>query len=420
MGEYSVKFLYVTESDLSIDNGPGINEREFVNALLKDDRKEVICLVPYPGKPKIYFDRRLEYVTNQRAATGILFWASYCLYLVSSFLRILGLHRRHRFSAFVFRLGRTSIVPMLISRFLRVPLILKTLAKYPSSSEWLNWKGRALERVFFFLDRFTINKMMVADTVSAPHRDWLCLKFGIPREKLAIVPNGVNISLFSPGDQGISKRKLGLNHFEQIIGYVGALTAVRHIDLLIMSLKNIMSDRNVGLVIVGDGANQPRLKALARQEGLGDQVVFAGFVSYRDVVHHMRSFDVAVDLTIVSIKMGGKVLPSSYSQKVPQYLACGLPVVAWDVIDNEFLKEEGIGELVPYEDTVLLEKSIKKLLDLTPEERESLRSRARLYAENNFCIDKLARRRKEMWRRVVEKRHSCSSEENIVVDFSRS
>ena len=56
------RFVYLTEVDISVDNGPGINEREFVSALLRRHRDEVVCVLPEPQRPEVFYDAGIRYV----------------------------------------------------------------------------------------------------------------------------------------------------------------------------------------------------------------------------------------------------------------------------------------------------------------------------------------------------------------------
>ena len=60
------RFIYITEYDISIDNGPGINEREFVKSLYKELKEQIVCVIPSPAYPKKYFDSRIKYVKNHK------------------------------------------------------------------------------------------------------------------------------------------------------------------------------------------------------------------------------------------------------------------------------------------------------------------------------------------------------------------
>lgn len=397
----NAQFIYITEIDLSIDNGPGVNERELVSALRKDYGSEVICVVPYPAHPEIHFDSGLEYVINHRSYHPIF----YVVHLMSSFLRVLRLHRHYHFAGLIFRLGEIPIVPLVLSYFLKVPLILKTLAGYTAFSGEVGRMRKLLSNLLLPLYRATIRRALTADTVSIPYMDWLQFKFGIPKDQIILIHNGANTDFFSPGDQVSSRRKLGLDHFEHIIGYVGAMTSLRHLDMLISSLQMVKARGKVGLVLVGDGANRIALEALAKEQAVVEQVVFTGFIPYTMIPEYMRTFDVAVDLSLVSMKIGDKVLNASYSQKIPQYLSCGLPVIAWDTLDTQFLKHEQIGDVVPPGDVDSLTQAIRIHLTMNDLECTQLRLRAREYAKEHFSAKALAARRFAFWQSALATKH---------------
>jgi glycosyltransferase involved in cell wall biosynthesis len=95
----------------------------------------------------------------------------------------------------------------------------------------------------------------------------------------------------------------------------------------------------------------------------------------------MRVLDVSVDLTLVAMEVDGKVLESSCSQKSLQYLACGLPVVAWDLEGNQYLRDERLGELVTTRSAEFLAAAFEKLLTLSREKKEAMRMRVRSFVE---------------------------------------
>lgn len=393
------RFAYIAEVDISVDDGPGINEREFVHELLERHDDEVVCVLPYPARPGVCFDKRIAYVPSHRKRNP----AFYLVYNVALLVRIARLHRERPFDALVFRLNLIPLVPILLHRLLKVPIILKTLAGYTTFSEEASWKHKAVSMTTWPLYRMSIRSALAADTVSIPYIDWLAAKFGIEKKRITLIPNGANTVMFSPGDAGACRKKFNIGESDFVIGYVGALATLRHVDLLIRMLGRLATDRKVCLVLVGKGPDQGLLEGLADELGVRDKVVFTGFVPYSEVPDIMNTFDVAVDLTRVPMEIGGEVVEASYSQKIPQYLACGLPVVAWDVPDNRFLESGRIGSLVGLEGDAAgkLLEAVQKLVDLPAEEKAGMGARAREYAERWFSVRGLTDRRIAFWRSSV-------------------
>lgn len=389
------EFLYSTQVDLSIDNGPGISEREFVRTLLKDFGGQVICVVPYPKYPNNYFDSGINYVFPHKSQP-----ARYPLFLVSLTLKICQLNRRHKFNALVFRLGMgmVPLVPLLLHKVLRIPTLLKTLAGYYFFEKRnRHWTRKLLATLTLPIYKAVIRRACAADTVSIPYVEWLHFKFGISKDKLCVIPNGANTELFSPKNRGVCKTELGLDRFVKIVGYVGALDSLRHLDSLVRCTRDIQVTGKQGLVLVGDGPEKEALRQLVFSLGLEKNVIFTGAIPYQDVPKYISSFDVAVDLSLVPMRVGDGILYGSYSQKIPQYLSCGVPVIAWDTLDTQFLIQERIGNIAAVGDTNSLAQAIKRLLTMSDSESTQLRLRARAYAEANFSLQVLAAKRIAFW-----------------------
>ncbi len=227
--------------------------------------------------------------------------------------------------------------------------------------------------------------------------EWLHFKYGIDREKICPIPNGANIDFFYPQGGNACKVELGFDRFDKIVGYVGALASLRNLDDLIRCIWKIQDIGHVGLVLVGSGPDRDMLESLVRLLGLEKHVVFAGAIPYHEVPKYMNTFDVALDFTLVPMRVNDNTLYGSYSQKIPQYLSCGLPVVAWDTPDTQFLKQHEIGDTIPVGNMGSLAPVIKRLLAMDGSRYEQLHSRARAYAEAHFSSQVLAARRIAFW-----------------------
>jgi len=396
------EFLYSTEIDLSIDNGPGISEREFVHVLLKHFGDQIICVVPYPKYPNNYFNSRINYVFPHKSQP-----ARYPLFLVSLTLKICQLNRRHKFNALVFRLGMVPIVPLLVHKVLRIPMLLKTLAGYYFFEKGnRHWTRKLLATLTLPIYKAVLRRVCAADTVSIPYVDWLHFKFGISKDKLCVIPNGANTALFSPKNKNVCRTELGLDRFVKIVGYVGALDSLRHLDSLVRCTRDIQATGKQGLVLVGDGPEKTALRRLVVSLGLEKNVLFTGAIPYQDVPKYINSFDVAVDLSLVPMRVGDGMLYGSYSQKIPQYLSCGVPIIAWDVSDTQFLKKQKIGNVATVGDTGNMAQAIKGILSMNESEYTQLSTRARRYTETHFSTRALATERLAFWRSVLTSKES--------------
>lgn len=391
-------FIYLAETDLSVDNGPGINEREFVDAVTRHWPEDVAVVAPAPLHPDIYLNPAVHYVASH-ARRAI----SYPRYLISAIRTVRRIAATHGTAGIAFRFGATPLLPYLFSRMRGPHVLLKTFAPHAALGPQMKL-GRvrsALNGLMAPAYRAVVRTTLAADTVSDAYREWICSRYDIAPERIAVVPNGANADLFTPGDARDARRVLGLEGFDRVVGYVGTLNAIRYLDLLIRCMAGLQGEVRTALVLVGDGPERSALEGLARDLGIGDRVVFVGSVPYSTVPAHIRAFDVAVDLTSVEMRFVDRTVLSSFSQKIPQCLACGVPVVAWHCSDTEFLLDEDVGRTAPFRDEGALAQALDALLTSTPEDRDRRRVRARMLVQSRLSAVRVAAQRLDWWRASV-------------------
>ncbi len=150
---------------------------------------------------------------------------------------------------------------------------------------------------------------------------------GIPAERLQTIHYGVNATPFCEAkrESGLAlRRQWGIPDDAFLIGFVGRLVPQKSIDTLLRGFALLREHQKSGqtdawLTIVGVGELESSLRQQARELGIADRVIFAGF--YDDMPRVMRAFDA---FALTSIYEGfGLVLAEA--------MATGLPVVATKV-----------------------------------------------------------------------------------------
>ena len=103
---------------------------------------------------------------------------------------------------------------------------------------------------------------------------------GVPREKLAVVHEGVEIPPQLTVEQKQGARALwGISPDAPLLGCVGVLSPDKGQEWLIRALAEVRKEfPGAKLLLAGDGPCRQRLEALARELGLTEPVIFAGFV----------------------------------------------------------------------------------------------------------------------------------------------
>ncbi|WNZ29537.1 MAG: glycosyltransferase [Candidatus Bathyarchaeota archaeon] len=121
---------------------------------------------------------------------------------------------------------------------------------------------------------------------------------GVPEEKIAILPNGIDLSEYGNlPPKGSFKNKFGVADDEKIVLYVGRLHASKGLDLLAHAFKLVLETVNqVRLVVVGpdDGGYAATFSNLISELGIEEKVLLAGFVKKRDKLAAFVDSDVFV------------------------------------------------------------------------------------------------------------------------------
>jgi glycosyltransferase involved in cell wall biosynthesis len=196
---------------------------------------------------------------------------------------------------------------------------------------------------------------------------------GFSRERIAVIPNGVDLDFFSPDP-------LGHRYPEPTVLYLGRLKRYKRVDLVIRAVARLR-DRGVHarLVVAGTGDHADALRALVDELRLRDRVEMPGFVSEDEKRALFRRSWVHA---FTSPKEGWGISNLEAA-------ACGTATVASDspglrdsVVDGE------TGFLVPHGDVEALADRLALLLG-DPALRDRLGVQARAFAER-FTWDRSA------------------------------
>lgn len=243
-------------------------------------------------------------------------------------------------------LFRSVMVAAPLARALGVPAIVETYHGREA------WRQGAL-RGRFLLDRLVARTVDRVVAVSEAARVFLVREKGYPSDKVLVVPNGRDLSVFRPGmARAAARAELGLDEAAPVVGVVGRLEIQKgHVYLLQAWRTVIRAFPETRLLVVGDGSLRGELEAGARELGIAGSVRFTGFRS--DVPHMLDAIDLLV-------------LPSLY-EGMPltaiEAAAMARPVVATAVDGTPEVVQNGVtGLLVPPADPEALAGALCALL----------------------------------------------------------
>lgn len=163
---------------------------------------------------------------------------------------------------------------------------------------------------------------------------------GIPENKIAVVPNGVDPTKFYPIAKTLARENLGLPNDRKLLLSVGGLEPVKGFDHLIRAIRILIDEfqlTDVLLLIVGDGALHQQLLRMISACSVDAHVRLIGAVPHEQ----LRLWYSAADLFCLASRSEG------WPNVVVESLACGTPVVATAVGGiPEIISSESVGCLV--------------------------------------------------------------------------
>jgi len=137
-------------------------------------------------------------------------------------------------------------------------------------------------------------KVICCSDYMISHVKWA---FGLPNDKLVMVPNGVNTDLYDANngnaDSKAFRAKFALPE-EKIVLFVGRLVYEKGIHILINAVPKILSKVNAKFIIVGSGYMKEQLLNIVRSMGLEHKVLFEGFMDEETLVRLQKTADVSV------------------------------------------------------------------------------------------------------------------------------
>ena len=219
----------------------------------------------------------------------------------------------------LYGLPTVGIQSLLAARQFEVPVIFRSI-------DILNQlvPSKALVPVTRIMERYVYNRVDAIMTVTLHLKNHI-LSYGVPEDRVTVLPSGVDTTMFSAGPRNDALlRNWGIGADDPVILFMGTIYKFCGLDRVIKDFPRLLSRHpRAKLLIVGCGESEEALKALAVQSGVAGSVVFGGLQPYSALPDIIRSSDICINpFELNSITRD--ILPT----KLFQYLACSKPVVA--------------------------------------------------------------------------------------------
>jgi glycosyltransferase involved in cell wall biosynthesis len=147
---------------------------------------------------------------------------------------------------------------------------------------------------------------------------------GLEPHRVSVVPLGVDHEIFRVQPQNVARERLGLRQEPTIALYVGGMDQYHDLSPLLRALHGYTPAQALEVHLVGDGEYRGRYEQLA--QGLRVPVVFHGQADHRQVPEFIAAADVCLAPYQVRGFRNNQVAFSTL--KIPEYMACGRPVIS--------------------------------------------------------------------------------------------
>ncbi len=234
-----------------------------------------------------------------------------------------------------------ALIGGLVARLMGRPLVFDfqgSLTAEMVDHGFLRREGRAhglVRRLEHHIDR--LPQAIVTSSFNAARH--LVEDFGLPRRRVLVLPDCVNAEAFRPGvladaDRAATRRALGIAPDAPVVVYLGLLARHQGTDLLLQAARRVVDARpDVRFLVMGFPGTEV-YAAQAAALGLSAHVTFTGRVPYGDAPQNLALGDIAVAPKISTTEGSGKLL---------NYMAMGLPTVAFDLpVSREYLRDDAV------------------------------------------------------------------------------
>ena len=274
-----------------------------------------------------------------------------------------------------------------ISRWKRSPLVFEVRDLWPESlaAVGAGAEGSVLHRTLGAVAGFLYRKASQIAVVTPAFQTHLIQHWAIPAKKLSIVENGVETDLFSPANVDSNLRKELGAEGRFLVCYVGTMGMAHALDTVIEAAKQLRTVfPEAMLLLVGEGADKERIRALAESEGLSN----LRFVD-QQARERIPAFINASDVCLVLLKKT-ELFKTVIPTKMLEFMSCGRPVILGvDGQARQIVEDAQGGIVIEPENADALVSAIQRLAD-DPKLRQQLGDSGRAYIVERYSRRKTA------------------------------
>lgn len=314
-----------------------------------------------PGKGPLLNDKLFEkiYVVGQhRPGLSIRSILANANFVVRAILRFLRNNRKFKYKA----IYATSppffpvLAAVICGKLTKTPVIADVRDPWATGLALQGFTSKSLVyKIASILERFGYNNTTRTIAVTNGLGKLIQKEFGIPIEKIAIVPNAADTEVFKPRSKSAARRKLGLPADGIILMYQGSFAPYHNLPRLVSLFSEYaVANGKVYLMFVGKRAG--KLEKIGKRKK--PHLILKEEVPREQIPYYIS----AADIGVVPLKR------SKYAQhmiplKLYEYAACGKPILFFGNAKESkaLITKHGIGVVVADDNVKNFGEAIKTL-----------------------------------------------------------
>jgi len=209
-------------------------------------------------------------------------------------------------------------------------------------------------------------------------------KVGYQKDKLVVIPNGINFNRFSKGNPTPVRKLYGLKN-KLVLSYVSRMDVLKNQIELVKMMKNLVSKNNLLLLLVGDGPNFTVVKEEIDKEDMQDHITLCGL--RKDIPDILAASDIFVFPSR---------FPEGWPNAIGEAMSAGLPCVAYENGDINKIIENGVDGFVTPRDIGVFQERVEELCR-NPAMRKKMSLKAKTKIRKEYTIESMVKKYEEVY-----------------------
>ena len=226
------------------------------------------------------------------------------------------------------RYGLNNYTGAYLAKKLNIPFVLE----YNGSEIWMshNWGGKL--HYESTAQKIETANFKAADLIIGNAESMIdeLVSYGVEKDKICIIPNGVDASRFTPELEGSAIRsQLGFAKDDVVVSFIGTFGPWHGAEVLAQTISRVCAnDPHVRYLFIGGGGSYEQVKEIVKSSGYEDRVMMIGFVPQLEAPLYLAACDILVSPQIPN--PDGTPFFGSPT-KLFEYMAMGKAIVASDL-----------------------------------------------------------------------------------------